>query len=143
MAQHAFNDTLKTIFRDYPYIAAAYLFGSHALGRATPESDLDIAILLGNGGPEGRELLHQEDYLAYRVGKALHVKEVDLVDLNSKGLVFQHNILRTGRLIYDADPFFRIQFETSVIARFCDFEPTLRYIEKLQLKARIERHAKP
>jgi hypothetical protein len=140
MTRQASKEEIEKILKDYPYVAAAYLFGSHVFGTATPESDLDIAILLKKDAPEGRNLLHQEDYLAYRIGKALGVKEVDLIDLNSKGLIFQHNVLRTGRLIYDADPLFRIRFETSVIIHFCDFEPTLRYIEKLQLKARIARY---
>lgn len=143
MQLHARFEKLKDIFRDYPYIASAYLFGSHVSGKITPESDVDIAILLKDNAPDGKELLHEEDYLAYRVARALGSKEVDLIDLNSKGLLFQHNVLRTGILIYDDDPAFRIRFETGVIIRFCDFEATLRYIEKRQLKGRIERYARP
>ena len=30
-------------FKEYPYIASAYLFGSHALNRDCPLSDVDIA----------------------------------------------------------------------------------------------------
>lgn len=136
-------EKLKDILGDYSYIASAYLFGSHVSGKATSESDVHIAILLKENAPKGKELLHEEDYLAYRAAMMLGVKEVDLIDLNSKGIVFQHNVLRTGVLIYDGDPAFRIKFETEVIIRFCDFEPTLRYIERLQLQSRIERLAKP
>jgi predicted nucleotidyltransferase len=136
-------EKLKDVFEDYPYIVSAYLFGSQATGKLTSESDVDIAILLRNDAPKGKELLHEEDYLAYKAAKMLGVKEVDLIDLNSKGIVFQHNVLRTGVLIYDADPAFRIKFETEVIIRFCDFEPTLRSIERLQLQSRIERFVKP
>jgi predicted nucleotidyltransferase len=134
---------LQVILGEYPYIAAAYLFGSCTSGKATPLSDVDIAILLNQDPPGGRNLLHEEDYLAYRIGKAIAAKEVDLVDLNNKGVIFQHNVLRTGRLIYDADPPFRIRLEKEVIIRFCDFEPTLRLIEKLQLKSRMERLSRP
>ena len=132
-------EKFEAIFKDYPYIASAYLFGSQVSGKVTLDSDVDIAILLKNDAPRGKELLHEEDYLAYRLARMLGSKEVDLIDLNRKGTVFQHNVLRTGFLIYDADPAFRIRFETEVIIRFCDFEPTLRYIEKLQLQGRIER----
>jgi uncharacterized protein len=135
--------TLQVIFEEYAYIAAAYLFGSRASGKATPLSDVDIAILLNQDAPGGRNLLHQEDYLAYRIGKALGAKEVDVVDLNNKGVIFQHNVLRTGKRLYDGNPHFRIQFEKEVIIRFCDFEPTLRFIEKFQLKSRIERLSRP
>ncbi|MBM4276769.1 MAG: nucleotidyltransferase domain-containing protein [Deltaproteobacteria bacterium] len=143
MQLHAQFEKLKDVFNDYPYISSAYLFGSHVSGKITPESDADIAVLLKSNAPDGRELLHEEDYLAYRLAKALGVKEVDLIDLNSKGTLFQHNVLRTGILLYDSDPPFRIRFETGVIIRFCDFEPTLRYIEKRQLQGRIKRYARP
>jgi predicted nucleotidyltransferase len=132
---------LKDIFKDYPYIASAYLFGSQALGKIGPMSDVDIAILLKEDAPKGRELIHEEDYLAYKIAKALGVKEVDLVDLNSQGLIFKHNVLRTGKLIYDADPRLRVSFEMRVITEFCDFEPTLRFIEKYHLKGRLRRCA--
>jgi predicted nucleotidyltransferase len=140
---HARFEKLKDIFSDYPYIASAYLFGSHVSGEISPESDVDIAILLKKTAPRGRELIHAEDYLAYKIAKRLEVIEVDLIDINNKGSLFQHNVLRTGILIYDGDPAFRIKFETRTIIHFCDFEPTLRYIEKLQLQGRIERYARP
>lgn len=41
------SEKLKTIFIDYPYIAAAYLFGSQIKG---------IAILIKEDAPKGREL---------------------------------------------------------------------------------------
>lgn len=132
---------LKDIFKDYPYIVSAYLFGSQASGKIGPMSDVDIAILLRDNAPKGRELIHEEDYLAYRIAGALQAKEVDLIELNSQGLIFRHNVLRTGKLIYDADPGLRISFEMRVISEFCDFEPTLRFIEKYHLKGRLRRCA--
>ncbi|MBI5050895.1 MAG: nucleotidyltransferase domain-containing protein [Nitrospirae bacterium] len=134
-------EKLKDLFKDYPYIASAYLFGSQSSGRVSPMSDVDIAILLKDNSPTGRELIHQEDYLAYTITTALGVKEVDLIELNSQGLIFQHNVLRTGRLIYDADSAFRIKFVTGVITNFCDFEPTLRFMEKFHLQGRLRRCA--
>lgn len=134
-------EKLQDIFKDYPYIASAYLFGSQISGRTGPMSDVDIAILLKEPYPEGRYLIHEEDYLSYKVAKALDVKEVDLVDLNSQGLIFQHNVLRGGKLIYDADSVLRIKFEIRVISNFCDFEPTLRFIEKFHLQGRLRRCA--
>lgn len=119
---------LIDIFKEYPYIASAYLFGSAAKGKAGPMSDVDIALLYKENAPEGRELIHAEDYLSYRIAKTLSVKEVDLVNLKEQGLVFQHNVIRSGKLIYDADPSFRIRFLTRLISNFCDFEPTLRFM---------------
>ncbi|MBI5213412.1 MAG: nucleotidyltransferase domain-containing protein [Nitrospirae bacterium] len=121
-------ERLKPIFEDYHYIAAAYLFGSHATGKKGPMSDVDIALLLKEPLPKGRELIHEEDYLSCRIADALQVKEVDLIDLNRQGLIFVHNVLKTGKLIYDADTDFRIKFVAKVISDYCDFEPTLRFM---------------
>ncbi|MBI5199344.1 MAG: nucleotidyltransferase domain-containing protein [Nitrospirae bacterium] len=121
-------ERLKYIFKDYPYIATAYLFGSQVSGKMGPMSDVDIAILLKENAPEGRELIHEEDYLAFRIADAVQVKEVDLIELNRQGLIFVHNVLKTGKLIYDADTSFRIRFTAKVISDYCDFEPTLRFM---------------
>lgn len=121
-------EKFKTILKDYPYIASAYLFGSTASGKAGPMSDVDIAILLKEDAPKGRELLHELDYLSFRIAEALQVKEVDVIELNGKGLIFVHNVLKTGRLIYDADPPFRVKFVAKIISDYCDFEPTLRFM---------------
>jgi predicted nucleotidyltransferase len=121
-------EQLKGILKDYPYIASAYLFGSVAYGKAGPMSDVDIAVLLKEGAPTGRELIHEEDYLSYRIADALRVKEADVIELNSQGLIFVHNVLKTGKLIYDADPHFRVKFVAKVISDYCDFEPTLRFM---------------
>ena len=120
----------KEIFKEYPYIAAAYLYGSFAKGGQSPMSDVDIAILLNDDAPQGRELIHEVDYLTYRVAKALAVKEIDLIELNRQGLVFIHNVLKTGKLIYDAVPGFRIKFTAKIISEYCDFEPTVRFMDK-------------
>lgn len=135
-------EKLKNIFKDYSYIASAYLFGSQTSGKKGPMSDVDIAILLKENAPKGRELIHEEDYLSYRIEDALQVKEVDLIELNKQGLIFVHNVLRTGRLIYDADPDFRIKFVAKVISDYCDFEPTLRFMNNYYFKGYRRRLAR-
>lgn len=122
-------EKLKQIFKDYPYIAAAYLFGSYATGKKGPMSDVDIAVLLLENAPKGRELICKMDYLAYRIEDALQIGEVDLIELNKQGLIFVHNVLKTGNLIYEADPDFRIRFTVKVISDYCDFEPTIRFMD--------------
>ena len=133
---------LKCILEKYPYIAAAYLFGSQAKGTVWQMSDVDIAILVNDKAPTGRELLHDESYLSYQLSKIFGGKEVDLVNLKSQGLIFQHTVLRTGRVIYDSDKDYRIRFETRVICNYCDFEPTLRFMDKFYLQGRLRRLAR-
>lgn len=134
-------ERFKEIFKDYPYIASAYLFGSQASGKIGPMSDVDIAILIRHNAPNGRELIHKMDYLAYRIEEAFQVKEVDLIELNRQGLIFVHNVLKSGRLIYNADPDFRIRFVTKIISDYCDFELTLRFMNKYYFEGYCRRLA--
>lgn len=130
---------LNPIFRDYEYIAAAYLFGSLAQGKAGVLSDIDIAILLKDNAPSEVKLLDEENFLEYKISSSLGFKKVDLIILNHQGLIFQHNVLRTGKLIYEKDSEFRKRFEMRVIINFCDFKPTLDFIEKYHIKGRLRR----
>jgi predicted nucleotidyltransferase len=89
-------NTVQGILKDYPYIASAYVFGSQASGRPRPMSDVDIALLLKKDAPHGKELLHQEDYLSYRIGKSLGVRDVDVITLNKNR--FMEKFYFRGRL---------------------------------------------
>lgn len=130
---------IGSIFENYDYIAAAYLFGSQVRGTNNILSDLDIAILLKENSPPGLTLLNEKLLLEYKIQSHFKVNQVDLVELNSQGLVFQHNIIKRGELIYDNDSQFRKRFETKVILDYCDFQPTLRLIEKYHLQGRLRR----
>jgi len=135
------TERLNDLFKEYPYIAAAYLFGSYASGRTGPMSNVDIAVLLKKPYPEGRYLIHQLDYLSFRIEELLK-KEVDVVEMNRQGLIFQYNILRTGKLIYDADPSFRANYVSRLISAYCDFEPTISFIKRFHLQGIKNRLAK-
>jgi len=135
------TERLNDLFKEYPYIAAAYLFGSYASGRTGPMSNVDIAVLLKKPYPEGRYLIHQLDYLSFRIEELLK-KEVDVVEMNRQGLIFQYNILRTGKLIYDADPSFRANYVSRLISAYCNFEPTISFIKRFHLQGIKNRLAK-
>lgn len=134
-------EKLDAVFRNYSFIASAYLFGSQATGKTGPMSDVDIAILLKEPRPKGRELMHQMNNLSFRI-EEIFKKEVDVIEMNSQGLIFQHNVLRSGNLIYDADPLFRANYVSRLISSYCDFEPTIRFIKKFHLQGIKNRVAK-
>lgn len=134
-------EKLNAVFRNYSFIASAYLFGSQATGKTGPISDVDIAVLLKEPRPKGRELMRQMNYLSFRI-EEIFKKEVDVIEMNSQGLIFQHNVLRSGNLIYDADPLFRANYVSRLISSYCDFEPTIRFIKKFHLQGIKNRVAK-
>jgi len=134
------EEEIVLLFKAYPFIVAAYQFGSTARGQESPLSDLDIAILVDDKrAPSALDLLRVELLLAYELQKQLSVSEVDLITLNRQRVPFQHAVLRTGRLIYDADPEYRIRFMQEVIQAYLDFKPTLELIGQFHTLGRLRR----
>ena len=133
-------EEIEALLRVYPFIAAAYQFGSTVRGRAGPLSDLDIAILVDEErAPSSVDLLRVELLLAYELQRHLKVREVDLITLNHQRLFLQHAVLRTGRVIYEANPQYRIRFTQKLIQAYLDFQPTLRFMERFHTLGRLRR----
>lgn len=123
------------VWEEFPAAVAAWHFGSSARGTARLDSDVDVAVLLAPGTPSwvrNDALIVQLAQLQARLQQALRVPKLDLVVLNEQGLVFQHQVLRTGHRVFERDRRARILFETQVISRYCDFLPTLRLVERYQ-----------
>jgi len=138
--RHIDEEKIALRFKVYPFIVAAYCFGSTTRGQAGPLSDLDIAMLVDDKSvPSGLHLLKLELLLAYELQKELSISEVDLISLNQQPLSFQYNVIRTGRLIYDKDPAYRIHFVQKVIQVHLDFEPTLELIGQFHTRGLLRR----
>lgn len=134
------KEEIASLFRVYPFITAAYQFGSTARGQEGPLSDLDIAILVDDKQAlSDLELLRIELLLAYELQRQLAVSEVDLITLNRQRLSLQYAVLRTGKLIYEADPQYRISFAQKVIQAYLDFQPTLELMGQFRTRGRLRR----
>lgn len=73
-----------------PGLLAIYAFGSRITGNATPDSDLDLAVLV-KGHADIIALFNLSSDLADLAGC-----DVDLVDLRAASTVMQHQIIQTG-----------------------------------------------
>ena len=134
------KEEIAPLFRAYPFIAAAYQFGSTVRDLEGPLSDLDIAILVNDEqAPSAIDLLRIELLLAYELQKQLTVSEVDLIALNGQRIPLQYTVLRTGWLIYEADPKYRIRFTQKVVQDYLDFQPTLELIGRFHTRGRLRR----
>ncbi|RMH77594.1 MAG: nucleotidyltransferase domain-containing protein, partial [Calditrichaeota bacterium] len=115
-------DKLVERLKNYPEIAAAYLFGSAAGGKLTPLSDVDVALLLKPG-----VTLKQRLSLIFRVSediRALYHLEGDVKIINRiRDLPFLYQIFKHGRLIYEPDRDTHREFLARFIGEYLDFKP--------------------
>ena len=117
-------------------VASAYLFGSHAEGRAHRESDVDVGVLLHYGVyPTARARFDARVRLSARIAAALRIDQVDLVVLNDVPPRFARRIVTEGRRVFCADSAADHSFVRDAQLRAADLEPFLRRTRSLKLDA--------
>lgn len=82
---------VQTLRERLPRLMGIYAFGSRVQGRARPDSDLDLAVLVA-GYADAVQLFELAGELADLAGCP-----VDLVDLRAASTVLQHQILVKGQ----------------------------------------------
>jgi predicted nucleotidyltransferase len=131
------------IFSKRENISAVYIFGSVAKGHSGKLSDVDFAILYEPNFSYDRHTFNDELMMSYELELILRKHnlsyQVDIVNLNKVGLVFQHNVVSSGKVIYESSRPSRIKFEANLISYYCDFKPTLDFMNKYYNKGRLKR----
>jgi uncharacterized protein len=117
---------LIAFLRTQSDIAAAYLFGSLAQGKATSRSDIDIAVLLQQlpeqlGGTMDRQLKLMDDFRCFAD------REVDVVILNAAPPVLKDQVLRHGRRLFERDRQTRVEFEVRAGQEYADAIPVVDF----------------
>ena len=51
--------------------------------------------------------------------------EIDARILNSMSPLFQYEVIRTGKIIYEQSEEYRVSFESTVLSNYLDFQATL------------------
>lgn len=114
-----------------PDVAAAYLFGSLALGRAAPHSDVDIAVLLQE---MGRQAMWERRLQLMGELERFGNQKVDVVILNTAPLLLRHQVLSTGRLLYERDRAARVEFQVRVGKFYADYLPVYDFFKQAMLR---------
>ncbi len=110
------------VMRRFPDVAAAWVFGSVARGRARPDSDLDVGVVYRERKSDAHDRVATA--LAIELSRATGFSTIDVIDLESQGPIFAHHVLCDGLRAYEGDPIRRVDFESDTIARALDFMPT-------------------
>ncbi|MDE1998213.1 MAG: nucleotidyltransferase domain-containing protein [Burkholderiales bacterium] len=92
------NEVARHLRQAFPQALAIYAFGSQIRGEARPDSDLDLAILVG--GYADPATLWQT---AHELADLTHTP-VDLLDLRAASTVMQHQVLTTGERLWGQEP---------------------------------------
>jgi predicted nucleotidyltransferase len=117
-------------------MVSAYLFGSHAEGRAHRESDVDVGVLLAHHfHPSRRERFEVRVRLCSELPSVVAVPSVDVVVLNDAPPLLGRRIVTTGRRIFCADAGADHAFVRDVQLRAADLEPFLKRMGQLKLDA--------
>jgi uncharacterized protein len=93
------------------------LFGSRARDSAGPESDWDIAYLLGAGG--------DPDSFQAEITEALGTNDVDLADLARGSALLRYRVAAEGKLLYEASAGEFERFQIEATRYWCDVAPVL------------------
>lgn len=115
---------------------AVYLHGSVVRGKARPDSDQDVAVLL-----EARGTWLAEDRLVEDLRSILTEpaggRELDIKVLNEAPQAFQYRVVRDRGPVWEGDPEARIRFERNLMLEYLDY----RYYED-QLRDAMTRRIK-
>lgn len=100
-------------------IIAVYLYGSHALGKAQPRSDIDVAVLFAASIPD---TLRAQLELEHAMGRVPGLEQVEVVGLNHAPLRLQAEVLHTGIRICCLDDEARAAYEFDTMRRWWDIQ---------------------
>jgi predicted nucleotidyltransferase len=118
-------ERVRAVVTDQPLpgVAAVYLFGSHAAGRAHRESDVDIAFLLDRRAyPTSASRSAARLEILARIGDRLGAP-ADVVILNDAPPLLGRAVITDGQLVVAQDESLDHAYRRDIQLRAADLEP--------------------
>ena len=120
-------------------VLAAYIYGSVASGRARPDSDVDIAVLVSDKVMRGDSWKYRLELISSLMD-ALKRDDVDLILLNEAPPLLAHRALSKGKLVLERSASARIAFQVRAVNRYLDTQPMRNlFLDHLKKDAREEK----
>lgn len=112
------REAIPLVVADQP-VAFAYLFGSHATGRTTSRSDIDVAVHLDAGADVDPDALRIQ--LAGDLERQAGVGPIEIVVLDQAPLSLAGRIRESGLLIHSRDDVLRVRWDSTTARHYHDF----------------------
>ena len=117
-------------------VTIIYLFGSQMHGHTNPMSDIDIGIVFTRYEVLKNATILYTDLYDILTDIFPGPQEVDIVFLQQTSPVFQYEVIKHGKVLYETDPLFRANYEEQVAREYMDFEPVLHQYSEALLSRR-------
>jgi hypothetical protein len=125
---------LKNYLAQQDDIEFALLFGSLVLGRATPMSDIDIAVYFRDGN-DPLDLADRQIDITCAVMKFCKINRVDVVVLNLANPFLRFQVMKYGRLLYARDEKIFYRFKANSFGIYQDIKPMYHLYEIIAEKS--------
>ncbi|MBU4554115.1 MAG: nucleotidyltransferase domain-containing protein [Candidatus Desulforudis sp.] len=116
-------DIAKEYLKQQPDVSAAYIFGSVAKGSMRARSDVDVAVFFSTKVGDKLARFDRRLELEMALQDRIH-RPVQIVDFEAASPVLKHEIMKSGVLVVDNDPTYRVAQEVSALRKYLDFKPT-------------------
>ena len=132
------KECLKEVLEAHP-VVLAYLYGSAASGRATPLSDVDIALVMEEEGFDPARRLDIELKIEDQLVQACEIADLDVRIINQAPIMVRGEVVTNGILLYSRDEVLRVEFETSTRSVYFDFMPVATMHQKATFDRLLQR----
>ncbi len=123
-------EKLEEYFKGQDDIQCAILFGSVALGKTTPMSDIDIGVYFDNVVDKLIASDRQID-ITCKIMSLYHINRVDVIILNFADPFLRFQVVKTGRLIYAKDKKEFYKFKAVSFGRYQEIKPLYEQYDKI------------
>jgi len=124
-------ETMISVFKTFPNIVAAYIFGSRVYGKKGKTSDYDVALLF-----KGDYSLDEQLDVTLKLAHVFDVDldSIDVIELNHAPVELAYEVISKGKLVYCKDNENRVAFETRLMREYIDLKPHLDVYYNLMYK---------
>jgi predicted nucleotidyltransferase len=122
--------TIRTVLAGFDEIEVGYVFGSFC---REDFGDVDVAILV-TGEPTPYQAMRFRARVERELERGLCYRfEADVKILNTSHISLQHEVVKSGRLVFSRDRERRIRYEAGVLSRYLDYADTLDWFDRVLL----------